>query len=200
MAQASLITGLILAGGQGARMGGADKGLQLLAGEPLVRHVLRRLQPQADSVMISANRNLDAYGSLGVPVWTDIMDGYAGPLAGLQAGLTHCATPLLACVPCDAPFFPADLVAQLHAALENAGADIAVACAGAGENRRAHPVFCLLKTALLPHLSAFILDGGRKVSAWQAAHKLVEVFFGDENAFRNINNLDDLQRCEAMST
>jgi len=158
------------------------------------------LRGQVDTVMISANRNLDTYRSFGIPVWQDNVDGFAGPLAGLQAGLAHCTTPLLASVPCDAPFLPADLVFRLHDALTKSDADIAIAAAGYGKNKRVHPVFCLLKTTLLAHLNAYLQDDGRKVSAWQTQHKFVEVQFEDETAFRNINSLDDLRTCEAMST
>lgn len=191
------ITGLILAGGQGARMDHADKGLQLFSGKPMVQHVLSRLKPQVDGIIINANRNLDTYRSLGEPVWEDAMPDFAGPLAGLQTGLLHCTTPLLATTPCDAPFLPSDLVARLQAALTTSGADIAVAVCGEGEQRRTHPVFSLLKATLLPHLTTFLGDGGRKVSAWQACHKVIDVQFDDAAAFRNINTLDDLQRFEA---
>lgn len=192
------ITGLILAGGQGARMGHKDKGLQLFAGAPLVQHVLRRMQPQVDSVIVSANRNLDDYSRFGMPVIADNESDFAGPLAGLQAGMTRCMTPLLASVPCDAPFLPTNLVSLLHAALIANDADIAIACAGQNEAQRTHPVFSLLKVSLLDHLNRYLQDGGRKVSAWQACHKVVQVKFEDERAFCNINNLEDLQRYEAM--
>jgi molybdopterin-guanine dinucleotide biosynthesis protein A len=192
------ITGLILAGGQGARMAHCDKGLQSFAGTPLVQHALQRLLPQVDTVMISANRNLEDYSRFGTSVFPDNETGFAGPLAGLQAGLAHCTTPLLISVPCDAPFFPNNLVTLLNEALITADADIAVASAGRDENRRSHPVFCLLRMSLLDHLTIYLHEGGRKVSAWQACHKVVQVPFNDENAFRNINSLEDLQRYEAM--
>jgi len=195
-----VITGLILAGGRGTRMEHADKGLQALAGIPLVQHVFNRLQPQVNQVIINANRNLDLYRRFGVPVCPDNMPDFAGPLAGLQCGLSHCATPLLVSVPCDSPFVPLDLVARLHAALTGAGAELAVAVTGGGEGRRTHPVFCLLKTVLLPDLTAYLQGGGRKVSAWQETRKLVEVHFKDEAAFRNINSRDDLSKFEAAPT
>jgi len=192
------ITGLILAGGQGARMGHVDKGLQTFAGEPMAQHVLKRLQPQVDRVMISANRHLDDYSRFGMQVFPDNETGFAGPLAGLQAGLMHCTTPLLISVPCDAPFLPSNLAARLYEALIATDSEIAVACAGHDENLRTHPVFCLLKVTLLDHLNRYLQDGGRKVSAWQACHKVVQVPFEDETAFRNINTLDDLQRYKTM--
>ena len=193
------ITGLILAGGRGTRMEQADKGLQEFAGKPLVQHVLSRLKPQVDQLAINANRNIDTYERIAQPVWQDTMPDFAGPLAGLQAGMQHCSTPLLISVPCDSPFLPLDLVARMHAALIAADAELAVATTGAGngDQRRTHPVFCLLKTALLPYLTNYLQDGGRKVSAWQSTRKFVEVHFTDDAAFRNINSRDDLHRFEA---
>ena len=191
------ITGLILAGGRGSRMGHVDKGLQPFRGEPMAMHVMLRLQPQVSDLMINANQNLAAYEAFGVPVWPDEMAGFAGPLAGLQTGLTHCETPYLVTVPCDSPFLRRDLVEKLHHALRETDADLAVAVTGEGERRQPHPVFCLLKTSLLPHLTAFLQHGGRKVDAWYASLKVVEVHFPDEAAFRNINTLDELRKFEA---
>src|SRR5688572_7612361 len=125
------ITGLVLAGGRGSRMGGVDKGLQNHLGMPLALHALLRLSPQVGEAMINANRNLSAYESMGVPVWPDALPAgvaeYPGPLAGLLAGLEHCTTPYLVSVPCDTPNFPLDLVPQLAAALTQEDADIAMA-------------------------------------------------------------------------
>ncbi len=104
------ITGLILCGGRGSRMGGADKGLQTFNGLPLAMNALMRLGTQVGHVMINANRNLAAYESMGVPVWPDPMGDYPGPLAGWLAGLERCETPYMVTVPCDTPNFPADLV------------------------------------------------------------------------------------------
>lgn len=190
-----MITGLILAGGRGTRMDNADKGLQPCAGLPMVQQVLQRLQPQVERVAINANRNLDVYGRFGVPIWQDDIPDFAGPLAGLQSGLAHCATPLLVSVPCDSPFLPLDLVARLHAAMTAADAELAVAATDSGP----HPVFCLLKTALLADLTAYLQSGGRKVGAWQQTRKTVEVYFEDEAAFRNINSRADLHRFEAQA-
>ena len=132
------ITGLILAGGEGRRMGGIDKGLQELDGCPLVQWVLDRLAPQVGEVFISANRNLARYGEFGHPVLPDRLDGFAGPLAGLQEGLAQATTPLLVTAPCDSPFLPDDLVMRLYAALVAQQAELAVARAGG----RAHRAFC----------------------------------------------------------
>lgn len=188
------ITGLILAGGRGTRMGSVDKGLQPFRGGPMVLQVLQRLQPQVASLMINANRNQAAYAAFGAPVWPDAMADFPGPLAGLQTGLLHCRTPLLVTAPCDSPFLPADLVARLADALHAEGADVAIAVTGPADALQSHPVFCLAKTSVLPHLSAFLAAGGRKVDAWFATLPLARVHFADEDAFRNINTLDELQR------
>lgn len=190
------ITGLILAGGRGSRMGGVDKGLQPFRGEPMVLHAILRLQPQVGALMINANQNIDVYQGFGLPVWADQLSGFEGPLAGLQTGLSHCPTGYLVTAPCDSPFLPTDLVARLSEALTARGAELAVAVTGEGENRQPHPVFCLMKTALLPHLTAFLQEGGRKIERWYGALHFVEVRFDDEAAFRNINTLDELRRFE----
>jgi molybdopterin-guanine dinucleotide biosynthesis protein A len=188
------ITGLILAGGRGSRMGHVDKGLQPFAGMPMVQHVLTRLTPQVDKLIINANRNLPVYQGFGVPVWQDEMPDFAGPLAGLQTGLLHCDTGYLVTAPCDSPFMPLDLVEKLHDALTAAGAELAVAVTGEGDSRQPHPVFCLLKTSLLPHLTQFLQQGGRKVDAWYTSLNVVDVHFADEAAFRNINTPEELHR------
>jgi molybdopterin-guanine dinucleotide biosynthesis protein A len=190
------ITGLILAGGRGSRMNDNDKGLQLLQGSTLAEHVLERLRPQVGSVCISANRNLEQYRSLGVPVFGDDFPGYAGPLAGIHAGLSHCAAPWLACAPCDSPALPKDLVARLAQAMTQSGADAAFAASGSGVTHRTHPVFCLLRASLLPHLHAYLESGGRKVSTWLAMLKSAEVHFADAAAFHNINSLAELRHYE----
>ncbi len=190
------ITGLILAGGRGSRMNDSDKGLQLLDGRPLVQHALERLRPQVGGVCISANRHLEQYRTLGVPVFGDDFPGYAGPLAGIHAGLAHCVTPWLACVPCDSPALPFDLIVRLAGAVAQTGADLAFAAAGDGETPRDHPVFCLLRVALLPRLQAYLEDGGRKLGAWHATLNSTRVCFADDEAFRNINSLADLRHFE----
>ena len=188
------ITGLVLAGGRGSRMGGIDKGLQLYRGRPLVQHALDRLRPQVGGLMINANRHLDAYAAFGVPVWPDTLADYPGPLAGLAAGLAHCPTPYLASVPCDSPHFPTDLVARLAAALAANAAQIAVAATVEDGALRTQPVFCLLHTGVLPGLLAFLHEGQRKVGAWLATQRCVQVRFDEAAAFFNANTLADLQR------
>ena len=188
------ITGLILAGGRGTRMGSVDKGLQPFRGMPMALHVLQRLQPQVDAMLVNANQNLAAYEAFGVPVLPDALTGFPGPLAGLQTGLMHCATPYLVTAPCDSPLLPTDLVARLAAGLQSAHADVALAVTGAGATLQPHPVFCLVRTSVLPSLSAYLEQGGRKVDAWFATLAMTQVHFEDEQAFRNINTLDELQR------
>jgi molybdenum cofactor guanylyltransferase len=183
------ITGLVLAGGLGRRMGGVDKGLQAFRGEPMVAHVIRRLAPQVESLLINANQNIERYAAFGHPVVVDAIGGYAGPLAGLHAGLTACRTPLLVSSPCDSPFLPADLVARLHEALVRDGAELAVARTGA----QVHPVFSLVHRHVLPGLTEFLDGGGRKIDYWYGALKVVEVAFDDQpDAFANINTLNEL--------
>lgn len=188
------ITGLILAGGQGRRMGQVDKGLQPFRGYPMVMHVLLRLSPQVGALLINANRNLETYADLGHPVVSDRIEGYAGPLAGLHAGLTRCETPYMLSAPCDSPFLPADLAQRLAAGLIEKNADLAVARTGS----QVQPVFCLMRADLGSHLSDFLQQGGRKVDAWTASLRLAEVDFTDQtDAFRNINTLEELKQHEA---
>ena len=200
------ITGLILAGGRGSRMGGTDKGLQNFHGLPLALQTLMRLQVQSlplQEVMINANRNLAAYESLGVSVWPDSIDGFAGPLAGFLTGLERCETPLLLTVPCDSPLFPLDLVERLVQALQDQDADMAMAAAPEADGTvRPQPVFCLLKLDLLESLVKFTQSGGRKIDAWTAQHRCAIVPFdlpGDSpDAFSNANTLAELQQLESL--
>ena len=192
------VTGLILAGGRGSRMGHVDKGLQLLRGEAMAAHVLHRLGPQVGTLAINANRSLDEYGAFGVPVWPDDLAGFEGPLAGLETGLRRCATPLLVTAPCDSPFLPADLVARLRATMLAAGADLALAetleTQSDGSSRiQAQPVFALVARSALPHLSAYLAEGGRRMDGWYDRIVVARVRFDDEAAFRNINTLTELE-------
>ena len=181
------ITGLILAGGQGRRMGGVDKGLQPLRGKPMAQWALERLAPQVQEILINCNQNPEAYARFGHRLVADEVGGFAGPLAGLHAGLRAAAHALVVTVPCDSPFLPHDLVARLTAQL--ADNDLAVAKTGA----QAHPVFSLVRKGVLGNLEAFLAGGGRKIDAWYASLRTVEVAFDDEaDAFRNINTLEEL--------
>jgi molybdopterin-guanine dinucleotide biosynthesis protein A len=190
------VTGLILAGGRGSRMGHVDKGLQTFRGAPMVLHVIMRLQPQVGALMINANQNLGPYEGFGLPVWPDQLGGFEGPLAGLQTGLAHCDTDYLVTAPCDSPFLPPDLVQRLGAALQTADADLAVAVSEEEGERRAQPVFCLMKANVLASLTLFLQEGGRKIDKWYRGLKFVEVDFPDADAFRNINTLEELRRYE----
>jgi molybdopterin-guanine dinucleotide biosynthesis protein A len=192
MIQREQITALILAGGRGSRMGGVDKGLQTLDGEPLVQHALRRIAPQVGSVMISANRHPEVYRGYGVPVLPDADTDYPGPLAGFLAGLIHCRTGWMATVPCDTPRFPENLVATLAAAAGDARAVVAVT-EEAGERQR-QSVFCLLKADLQADLAAYLAEGGRKIERWLERQGCVDVLFDDADAFFNANTIDELRR------
>ena len=197
------ITGIVLAGGRGSRMGGVDKGLQLYNDTPLAKHAIQLLQPQVGSLLINANRNLDIYRSWAAEADAQIVvDGladFAGPLAGFLAGLEHCKTPYLMTVPCDTPRFPSNLVARLSEALVKYDADIAMVSSPDDEGVLRHqPVFCLLKRELVESLKVFTEADGRKIGAWAAQQKLVRVNFNeahdDQKAFYNANTLEDLQQ------
>ncbi len=191
------ITGLVLAGGRGSRMGGVDKGLQNHHGMPLALHALLRLQPQVGPLMVNANRNLGAYEAFGVPVWPDVLPDYPGPLAGLLTGLERCETPWLASVPCDTPDFPADLVARLAAGLQAEGAEIALAATREDGVLRAQPVFCLLASSLVESLVGYLQAGERKIDRWMARHRCATVVFDDPAAFFNANTPEELRRLQA---
>jgi len=181
------VSGVVLAGGQGRRMGGVDKGLQPLRGKPMAQWALERLAPQVDEILINCNQNLDAYARFGYRLVPDEIGGFAGPLAGLHASLKAAAHPLVVTVPCDSPFLPSDLVSRLKQHLMEK--DLAVAKTG----DQPHPVFSLVRRDVLGNLEAFLRSGGRKIDAWYASLATVEVSFDDEaDAFRNINTLEEL--------
>jgi molybdenum cofactor guanylyltransferase len=168
-------------------MGGVDKGLQMLRGKPMAQWALERLAPQVDEVLINCNQNPEAYARFGHRLVPDEIGGFAGPLAGLHAGLKAAAHPLVVTVPCDSPFLPLDLVERLKNRIENR--ELAVAKTG----DQAHPVFALVRRDVAANLEAFLRAGGRKIDAWYASLRTVEVSFDDEaDAFRNINTLDEL--------
>ncbi len=192
------ITGLILAGGRGSRMGGIDKGLQIHLGMPLAMHALLRLGPQVGEVMVNANRNLGAYDSMGVPVWPDALPDYPGPLAGFLTGLEHCETPYLVSVPCDSPLFPEDLVARLAAGLVAEDAELAMAATREDGELRLQPVFCLMHSGVLESLVRFTGGGQRKIDAWTASLRMATVVFDDVQAFANANTLAELQQLQQV--
>jgi molybdenum cofactor guanylyltransferase len=190
------ITGIVLAGGQGRRMGGVDKGLRQLRGQAMVAHVLARFAPQVDEILINANQNTDLYVKFGYPVIADQIGGFAGPLAGLHCGLCAARHPLIATAPCDSPFLPLDLVQRLVTALQAQHAQLAVAKTGT----QPHPVFCLCRRDVLPHLTQFLAGGGRKIDAWYATLRVAEVAFDDvAEAFSNINTPEELAAFEQQT-
>lgn len=192
------ITGLILAGGRGSRMGGTDKGLQPFQGMPMVQHTLQRLTPQTGRLLINANRNPDRYAAFGVPVVADAIPDFAGPLAGMLAGLDQCQTAWVVTAPCDSPFLPADLVARLTQAIEAQGADLAVPVTVDADGRqRLQPVFCLMPATAAASLRAYVDAGNRKIESWVTSQRLAQVVFEDAQAFANINTLDELRQHEA---
>jgi len=196
MTISSPLSGAILAGGQGRRMDGADKGLQIFHGKPLVLRVYERLRPQVDEILISANRNATDYAAL-VPdanIVADRISGFAGPLAGLHATLAAARHPLLLTAACDTPFLPRDLAERLHGALVHHNADLAFACV----HGRRYPTFSLCRRELLPALEAFLSGGGRKASDWLDSLNAVPVAFDDQaDAFLNINTREELLCCES---
>jgi molybdenum cofactor guanylyltransferase len=186
----SQITGLVLAGGLGRRMGGLDKGLQIYQGAALVSHVLQRLRPQVGAVLISANRHLDAYQMLApdAKVLPDTLPGFAGPLAGSLTGLTNCSTPFLVTVPCDAPHLPLDLVSRLLSPLLlNPDLELSFASTLQEGKQRDEPVFAMLRVTLRDDLAYFLHKGGRAVRQWLAKQRGARVCFSDAFDFLNIN-------------
>ena len=187
------VSGIVLAGGQGSRMGGVDKGLQPFRGKPMVAHVIERLAPQVDELLINANRNPDDYARFGHRVIADEIPGFAGPLAGFERGLAHAMGELVVTVPCDSPFLPTDLVARLREQLESADAQLTFARTG----DQSHPVFCLMRREVLPSLQEFLGSGQRKIDRWYEALRVAGVAFDDEaDAFLNINTREELSRLE----
>jgi len=187
------VTGVVLAGGQGSRMGGVDKGLQVFRGKPMVQHVVERFAPQVGELLVNANRNPEAYASFGYRVVADEIEGFAGPLAGFERGLAHASRDFVVTTPCDSPFLPVDLVARLRSALDARKADLAVAKTG----DQAHPVFSLMRRSVHASLRDFLSSGQRKIDRWYGALAVVEVSFDDEaEAFVNINTLAELSGLE----
>jgi molybdopterin-guanine dinucleotide biosynthesis protein A len=188
------VSGLILAGGAGRRMGGVDKGLQLFRGEPLVAWSVRRLAPQVGEILLNVNQNLDRYAAFGLRIVPDRIGNQAGPLAGLHSGLAAAGGEMVAAVPCDCPFFPSDLVSRLLVPLRDQQCDVAFVRTG----ERTHPVFCVARRRLLSGLEAFLAAGGRKVETWFSTLNAAAVSFdGEADAFVNLNTLEDLQAAES---
>lgn len=187
------VTGIILAGGQASRMQGRDKGLIALQGEPLIQHVIERLQPQLNEIRINANRNLDEYRQFGLPVFSDANQDFQGPLSGILQGLRELesgTSDWMVCVPCDAPRLPQDLVARFCQSLDE---NDFLAVADDGE--WIQPTFCMLHRSLANSLENYITDGGRKTGDWLRQENALRVDFSDQKeAFVNINSADDLQQ------
>ncbi len=195
-------TAIVLAGGQGSRMQGQDKGLVQAGKKRLIDHALARLQAQTlapQTILISANRNVSTYAKLGLPVLTDSMQDYPGPLAGFLMGMQHCKTSWLLSVPCDSPNFPQDLAERLLVQAMRDSTDIVIAAdrSSQGEQRK-QAVFCLMRARLAQDLSAFMLAGERKIGAWVTRHPHSVVCFdqsGDNPmAFFNVNSADELSQ------
>ncbi len=181
----STLTGLILCGGQGSRLGGVDKGLISLQGKPLVAHCIDKLRPQVDTLLISANRNHAQYAALGYALCPDLRPDFPGPLAGFEAGLAYTQSEWLVCTPCDTPNIPPDLAARLLDAARTQAAPAAYAHAGG----RDHPVCCILHKSLLENLSQTLAQKQHRVLGWLQAIGAVRLDFGDDAspAFQNIN-------------
>jgi molybdenum cofactor guanylyltransferase len=183
------VSAIILAGGRATRMGGEDKGLLLLQKKPLIQHVIERLKPQADEILINANREITQYQMLGYPVLQDENADFIGPLAGFCLGLQHAKHEYVLTVPCDSPSLPLDLADRLLIGMAEAHADIAIA----SSDGDVHPVFCLCKKTVLPSLIDYLASGERKVSTWQKFQKYVAIDFSDNpDAFINLNTFEDL--------
>ncbi len=175
-------------------MGGEDKGLVVLNGQPMVAHIIARLRPQVKAILISANRNQERYAAFGCRVVPDLIEGYQGPLAGIASGMRVATTSYVTTVPCDSPLIGADLVARLGQALSREGAEVAVAHDG----ERTHPVFLLLEHSLLPSLTTFLEAGERKIDRWFVQHRVATADFSDcPEAFLNVNDPAEHRALEA---
>ena len=204
MKRAPAILGVILAGGQARRLGGGDKALQEVAGRPLLGHAIERLEPQCSRIAINANGDPARFAAFGLPVVPDTVEGFAGPLAGVLAGLDWAAEQSaehIVTVAADTPFFPEDLVQRLQAAARVEGTPIALAATPdpeRGKNR--HPTFGLWPVALRDDLRATLEDGVRKVVLWTDRHGAAEALFPADpiDPFFNVNTPDDLEQARKM--
>lgn len=190
------ITGLILAGGRGMRMGQVNKGLQTMQGKTMVEHVIARIRPQVDRLIINANQDIDRYRQFTELVFQDNITDYPGPLAGLECGLKHCQTRYLLSAPCDSPFLPTNLAERLAIAMLNEGTQVAVPVTEELQDgklkQQTQPVFCLLQADLHSHLYKFLQQDGRKISDWLDQLRVSEVVFDNNEEFRNINTKAEL--------
>ncbi len=191
------ITAVILAGGKARRMGGQDKGLVELAGQPLIEHVIARIKPQAGQILINANRNTERYARYGYPVVGDSLSDFQGPLAGFLAAMQQVESDFIVTIPCDGPCLPDDLVSRLYTAQQAAQAEIAVAHDG----QRMQPVYALISTRLQQSLNNFLTSGERKIDGWYARHNTVTADFSDApDTFLNINTLEERDQFKQRTT
>jgi molybdenum cofactor guanylyltransferase len=189
------ITGVVIAGGQGRRMGGVDKGLVMLAGRPMAEHVITRLKPQVGRLVINANRNLEAYKAMGYPVITDTVGGHLGPLAGFLAAMRATRDPYILTAACDAPLIAADLSARLWRMLEREKAELAVAHDG----DYLQPLFALISVSLADSVEHYLETGGRKIDRWYNTHRMATVDFSDvAESFANINSPEQRAEIESL--
>ena len=188
------ITAVVLAGGRATRMGGTDKGLVTLNNRAMIEYVIDSLRPQAGTILINANRNLDTYRRYGYPVISDDLEGFHGPLAGIASAMRAASTGLLLVTPCDSPFLPDDLVRRLYDSMLKNRADISVAHNG----KRMQPVFALMNTRLRDSLLGYLNKGERKIDLWYNQHTMISVDFADKpETFLNINTPEDIRKIES---
>ncbi len=186
------VTCVILAGGKSCRFGGNDKGLEILAGRAMIEHVIAAIHPQVDAIVINANRNIELYADYGFPVVQDSFD-FAGPLAGVAAGIEAATTNLILTVPCDGPSLPEDLVTRLKHSLEQNSAMVSVAHDG----ERMQPVFALFRREILPEIYSYLHAGDRKLQLWLFQQKLALADFSDQpDAFTNVNTPEEKELME----
>lgn len=195
------ITGLVLAGGRGVRVGGVDKGLLDFNGEPIAKRVIVRLKKQTQLILVSANRHRSDYEAFGVPVVQDRIPDYQGPLAGIEAALSVCPSPYLLIAPCDAPFISLDLGMQLYQCMEASGTQVVYASSQTQEGRwDAEPMFALIRTQSLSHLRAYLESGERKVLSWYQSVSYATVCINDSRCFANANTPDDFKDMAQWAT
>ena len=188
------ITAVILAGGQGRRLDGSDKGLVLLKQKPIIEHILEKLSKQVSKLMINANRNLDIYQSYNFQVVIDVLSDYQGPLAGFSVAMENASTTHIVTLPCDAPFVEADYIQRLINAAKD---DLSIVVAHDGD--RIQPVHALIPVKYLDSLGEFLASGERKIDIWYAKHGFVTADFSDSVLmFKNINTKEQLQELEAL--
>ncbi|EGT76971.1 Putative molybdopterin-guanine dinucleotide biosynthesis protein A [Haemophilus haemolyticus M21127] len=185
------ISAVILAGGKARRMGGQDKGLQILGKQSLIQHVINRLQPQIHDISINANQNQTEYAKFGFPIFSDELPDFQGPLSGMLTALEKTESDFILFAPCDTPFFPTNLLDKLQSAVKNDRTLIAYAC----DEEREHPVFCLMSVQLKEKLRQYLASGERRLLQFMNENGGISVkFTKEEGNFENFNTLDDLKK------